>query len=189
MTFRNLLAGTGLTLVLACIGAAGGANASVSIGLQQVGVDGGAITTVATGATTAGAVGLTYGSFNANSVIAQAAPLPDILDSTSLDQMNAHGPGTINVFVTEQGLTNPLGTLGFDSGFTVNELPKNGWTVTERSFLDSANGLFTTVTPLGSQAFTSIGTNVQLKAASTGAGPYSLTEEYTIVATGRGLPL
>jgi hypothetical protein len=161
------------------------ANAAVYVGFQSANVNGGAITTEATGGATAIA-SASYGVFNTNSVIGQVGPLPDLLDSLSVNQITASGSGTLNIFVTNTGFTSPFGSnVLFDSGLTVNEIP-TGWTVQERTFLDSNDGTYTTATLLGDRTFNSIGSMIQLDAAPTGPGPYSVTEEYTIHATGAG---
>src|SRR5262249_43512858 len=49
--------------------------------------------------------------------------------------------------------TFPLGTQAFESSFTQNLLP-DGWTVQKDTFLDPADGVFTTAIPLSSHLFT-----------------------------------
>ena len=124
-----------------------------------------------------------------NSITAFAAPaLPtDLLDSTSLNITTA-GPLTFSVFVTAQGLTSPTGLNTFQSNFTSNTLPA-GWSVTEATFIDAGNGLFTTGSPLSTATFNAIGTSVKTALGNAGAGPYSLTEVYTVNATGAGTVL
>jgi hypothetical protein len=93
----------------------------------------------------------------------------------------------LHVFVTEQGVTGPVGAaINFASSFTSNALSA-GWTLTEQTFLDPANGLFTTTGPLSSAPFTTIGTQSANAIGNTGSpGPYSVTEEYTITTHGFG---
>jgi hypothetical protein len=95
----------------------------------------------------------------------------------------------LNIWVTDQGLTSPLGAFNFLSTFTTNAL-NAGWTVTESTFLSTANALFTG-TPLSSTTFTGplvSGGNASGISAltSTGAGPFSVTEKFTIFAAGAG---
>ena len=157
----------------------------------------GAPTTVATSA--AGATPFSclacapavWGVFNANQITATGRPinpLPNILGSTSF-QINAGEGGTLRVFVTSQNNTDVSST--WISSFTSNSLP-TGWSVREQTFIDTANGLFTTtgatVTQLGNTLFNAIGTSVAAAIAASG-GLYSVTHLYTIVATGTGSAL
>jgi hypothetical protein len=132
-----------------------------------------------------------WGVFNANQITATGRPidpLPNILGSTSFN-INAGDGGTLRIFVTSQGNTDVNST--WISSFTSNSLP-TGWSVTEQTFIDTANGLYTTtgatVTALGSHVFNAIGTSVAAAIAASG-GLYSVTEVYTIVATGTGSAL
>src|SRR5262249_44711443 len=74
--------------------------------------------------------------------------------------------------------------LTFISSFTSNLLPP-GWTVTETTRLDINNNLWIG-NLLSTTTFNAIGTNVQAAAGFTGPGPYSVTQEYTITASGAG---
>jgi hypothetical protein len=156
----------------------------VSIGLQTSTVNSGLITDETSGATFAGISGTPYGVFNINSVSGQVGILPDLLNSSALDTTSTGG-GSLNVFVTYQGITSPVGLTDLISSLTSNTLT-GGLTVTEKTFVDSSNGLFTTTTPLASNAFSAIGTNVSSDTVPTGSGPYSITEEYSIIAPGAG---
>jgi hypothetical protein len=161
--------------------------ATITIGLQEAGFNGGAIQTVASSATGVAQFAGAFGTFT--SITASGTgnpPLPDgqLLNSNTLDVSGAT-PGTLNVYVTSSGNTSPTGLIPFLSSFT-NNLLTAGWTVTERTFLDAGNGVFATTTALGSAVFDAIGTSVTTTLAATGAGPYSLTHLYTIVATGIG---
>ena len=97
--------------------------------------------------------------------------------------------GTLRVFVTSQGNTDV--NSNWISSFTSNSLP-TGWSVREQTFIDTANGLFTTtgatVTQLGNTLFNAIGTSVAAAIAASGNN-YSVTHLYTIVATGAGSAL
>ena len=112
-----------------------------------------------------------WGVFNANQITATGRPinpLPNILGSTSF-QINAGEGGTLRVFVTSQGNTDVSST--WISSFTSNSLP-TGWSVREQTFIDTANGLFTTtgatVTQLGNTLFNAIGTSVAAAIAASG---------------------
>src|SRR2546429_7317880 len=166
----SALSGVALLVTFASVAAA----SVVTIGFSA----GGSPVVLATGTNSASVNNAT------NSISAFAAPaLPtDLLDSTSLNVTLA-GPLTFSVFVTAQGLTSPTGLNTFQSNFTSNTLPA-GWSVTEATFIDAGNGLFTTGSPLSTATFNAIGTSVKTALGNAGAGPYSLTEIYTINATG-----
>ena len=133
----------------------------------------------------------TWGVFSANQITATGRPvnpLPNILGSTSFN-ISTEGPGTLRIFVTSQGNTEV--NSNWISSFTSNSLP-TGWSVREQTFIDTANGLFTTtgatVTQLGNTLFNAIGTSVAAALAPSGNN-YSVTHLYTIVATGTGSAL
>ena len=134
----------------------------------------------------------TWGVFNANQITATGRPinpLPNILGSTSFQINAGDAGGTLRVFVTSQGNTDV--SSNWISSFTSNSLP-TGWSVREQTFIDTANGLFTTtgatVTQLGNTLFNAIGTSVAAALAPSGNN-YSVTHLYTIVATGAGSAL
>lgn len=155
---------------------------TVSIGLVE---GAGAPTTVASG-TGQASYNNPFGTFtNVHVTGAGQSTLTvnDLLFSNNIDTSTATA-GTLHVFVSDQGLVSPTGSLPFSSSFTANTLPA-GWTLTEETFVSSSNGLYTG-TPLSSANFSAIGTNAQLATSATGAGPYSVTEEFTVNATGAG---
>ena len=87
----------------------------------------------------------------------------------------------MDIFITAQGLTGPLGNpLGVISGLTENLL-LGGFTATLSTFLSSTNALFGG-TALSSEAFAAPGTPVLIANANTGAGPYSVTAQYHLVS-------
>jgi hypothetical protein len=161
--------------------------ATMVIGLQSSGVNGGAITTEASSSTGGIAIaGLKYGDFQFSTVAAQVGLSPGIFDSDALNTTTLKSGGEINVYVSETGLTGPL-NVDFISSFTANNLP-TGWTVTEETYLDSDNVAFVDGVSLSQYTFVSPGVNGVTLAqnASTGPGPYSLTEEYMITAISKG---
>jgi hypothetical protein len=167
---------------------ASGAHAlPVSIGLQEAGVNSGLVTLEVTGSGSAVLASAVYGTFAVNSVVAQGTPplASGTLLSNSLNVSSATA-GTISVFVTEQDITSPIGIIDFISSFTSNLLLGSITSVTEKTFIDQGNGLFATTTALGSQTFTSIGINVQSDLSPSMTAPYSITEMFTIAATGEG---
>lgn len=172
----------GLVLLLA----SGAYADTVSIGLQEAGVNGGAITTVSSG-TGSTLFGGAYGTFNLNSVTAAGTPpLPEPELSTTSVNASSSTAGTLTVYVTEQGLGSPTGVSGFLSGFTSNVFSGSIGSVTEATYLDQGNGLFTTTTPLSLAVFTSIGSITDVVNGPSLSPGYSETEVFTIVASGTG---
>jgi hypothetical protein len=160
----------------------------ISIGLQEAGVNGGAITTETSHSQAATLGATSYGTFSLNQATAQDTAgigLPALLNSNSLDTSSSTA-GTLHVFVTAQGLTGPVGLTGLLSSFAVNDLTGSISSVTEQTFFDSGNGLYTTTTPLSSAIFSAIGTSSPPAVPEIVAAPFSITEEYTITATGQG---
>lgn len=159
----------------------------VSIGLQEAGTNGGAITTVAGPLASVATFVGSYGTFSTNVVSGLTNPdgvsFPDLLFSNSVNTSTAKA-GTLTVWVTGSGLTEPTGLADLQSSFTSNVLPA-GWTVVEKTFYDSGDGIFTTTTPLSSKTFTSIGTHIAVNPVGF-TTPFSITEEYIITASGKG---
>jgi len=172
-------------LAVAALAGASPAGATIYIGVQTSSFNGGAVTQVASGASTAAVSGASYGVFTVNNISGTVGVYPDLFNSNALDQISSEGAGVLHVFITETGITNPAGVTSLVSSLTSNTLT-NGWTVTESTFYDAANGIFTTVSPLANQLFTAIGTSVQSDAATLGPNAYSVTEEFTINAPGAG---
>jgi hypothetical protein len=151
--------------------------------------DGGALTVRGVG-TNAGVASFSEGVFQVNleTGISGVSPL---LNTTSNNQISAADTTlshTLDIFITAEGLTSPLGLAGFVSTFQTNFLPA-GWTLVERTLLDPTNhapgdGAFAG-TPLSSASWSG-GPLVQQatgqQAGNTGAGPYSLTAEYFYTA-------
>jgi hypothetical protein len=183
---KSLVAGAAVAALVGTWGSAAHA-AVVTIGLQEAGFNSGVIETVATGTGNASVGGLSYGTFQINNVSGTAAPFltsPDFA-TNSLNATSTSVAGTLNVFITESGLTTPVGLRQLESSFTENSIT-SGFHVTESSWEDNANGIFSKINSLGTAAFTSgPATDVELKAANVTA-PYSITVEYTIAANGAG---
>jgi hypothetical protein len=155
------------------------------IGLQQDGVNGGAITIYT-------APPIPYGTFSQtnNSGIGNPAQIPPtstlpLLSGNTIDVSTI--PGTLVVWMTASGNLGPnlpLGTQAFESSFRQNLLP-DGWTVQVDTFLDPADGIFTTAIPLSSHLFhASDPTFDQVVQADPGNGFYSVTARFTISANG-----
>ena len=195
---RKLLAGVAIITPLLWVSAADAV--TISIGYQEAGVNGGAITPEVAGAppvqSAAGAYGTftnvsTTGLYNTNYPAS-----PDVLGSTTLN-LSSSSDGTVNIYVTASDITSPAGILPWSSFFTENLLPA-GWTVTESTYIDTADGVFTTagatVTQLGSATFPPVPAAqpiIQTSVAGTGSNGagYSVTELFTVTSTGEGTDL
>jgi hypothetical protein len=174
-----------LLFSMAVIFAVGARADLVTIGLQEAGVNGGAITQEASNAGgNASVLGLSYGTFVVNNISglgSPALPEPD-LDSSSINVSSDGVAGTLNVYVTEQGLTTDVG--GFLSSLTSNVFNGLITQVVEQTFVSTSNAQFGG-TLLASNTFLNIGTSVQTNTVA-GLTTYSITEEYSIAATGAG---
>jgi len=150
----------------------------ITIGLQESGVNGGAITTEASGSGSTNFVG-PYGSFVFNSVNATdvvASGLPMLLTSNTLNFSSTSG-GTLDVWVTAQGLSVPGAAVPLLSAFTVNGLVNS--TVTENTFYNGTQiSTFSTSSQTADFAALSGALNL--------SGPFSVTEEYVITSQAGG---
>ncbi len=184
-TFASILA-LGATVAVASLAHA----SSISIGIQQAGVNGGAVSTVATDSLVSGSAQYAgvYGNFVFNSITATGAPIraQGNLSTTSVQVSNASSAaGTVNVFITEQGLTAPIGSTSFLSAFTSNLFTGSSTLVAESTFFSNTNQLFGG-SQLASTAFTGQGTGSATSIATLVSG-YSETVEYAITMnTGAG---
>jgi len=183
MFSKRLVALAGIAASFLWVSAAHAATL-VTIGLQEASENGGAITTEASGADSA-IFGGAYGPFNINLVTG----LTGTNTFNTSSNNSASGAGTLKVYVTLQGLTEPIGALAVLSSFTENIIDPTISSVTEATYFDPANGLFELTTPLASHVFSGVG----LAAASSldlidilSTDPFSVTALYTIVATGAG---
>ncbi len=159
----------------------------VSIGLQEAGVNGGSITTVASGNGNASFSG-SYGTFTLNQVSATGTPplpQPD-MDSSSINTSTSTA-GTLTVLASETGVTAPLGTYNMLSGFALTNLILRGITsVSEATYVDTANTLYGLGTKLDSASFTAIGSSSSVDPTPAFTSSYSLTEVFTVTAKGAG---
>jgi len=186
MTKKLLIAIAGLSVVLGLTSVAC-AN-TISIAFQETGVNGGAITTEATGSGTASFMGL-YGNFVADvtGTGTPASPQPD-LDSNPLLALNFSGlPGaTLTIYVTETGITSPIGLTDLLSSFSLPLIAGAGTSVVETTEYSNSNALYSG-TPLASQTFTPIGPPPSSTSTKvTTSSPFSETEVYVITTTGFG---
>jgi len=169
--------------------AAPAANATIFIGLQQ---DAGPIVTVPPLASGPGfeVVSTAFGQFEQVSVTGFGAPLlipPPLLIGTVTLANNAGSAnaGTLRVYITSTGNTNPISGVQFTSNFTAINLTP-GWTETVQTYVDPANGLFTMPILLGQASFNTTGHEVDILTKDAGSGPYSKTAVFTIVAPSLG---
>jgi hypothetical protein len=179
-------------------GSAASAN-TVSIGLQEAGVNASAVTTVASSPAGQAAFTGSYGQFLVTSDSGTGLPTlsnGQILDSHSLNVAIPAGlggvGGTLYVWVAEYGLTGSA-TYNFTSSFT-NQLTGS---VTMSTFIDTTNGTgpngayantgvgTTSAALLASHAFTTIGNDTQTVSV-TNPGTYSVLELYKIVLPAGG---
>lgn len=129
----------------------------------------------------------TFGGFTVIDTAAGGdAPPATGLTSTNID-VKASGAGSLDLWATITGLTTATGIQPWISGFTTNLLPTSTWTITEKTWLDPLDAAFGTTILLGSAVLTSsLTTAGNIVGANAGLGPYSLTEEFIINATGAG---
>ena len=162
------------------------ANPALFIGLQQEGsLNGDAIVMYPTGGGPGAAYGTFFSSTNSGFATGSLAQIPVLVVNT-MDASNTAGPPLV-VWMTVTGnspLNVPIPQM-FESSFTDNLLP-DGWTVQVDTFLDPADGIFTTDIPLSSHLF--IGSDPgfrQIVHADPGNGQfYSVTARFTITANG-----
>jgi len=177
MKFLSRVAPALVGAVLSFAAVSSATAATVTIGLSN----GGAISTVASGAGAASFLGSAFG-FSVNAGAFTQPDVTDLINGGTIDT-KASGAGVLHVFITASGLTQPIS--GVLMGFTQNFLTA-GWNVVEKVWADAGNGIFALTDLLGSKAFNAIGISTAAAAAVYGPGPYSITEEYIITATGQG---
>jgi hypothetical protein len=151
---------------------------------------GGSVVTLASGGGTASVSGAMSGNFTIDLSGTGNPPLTDpvLLDGNTIDVKNlGTGPGTVDIWVSSTGNTQPLGSQDLLSSFTQNLLTA-GWSVTADTYADNTNATFGTQQLLSTTTFTtSDAPDVHLVAlAMLGTGPYSLSEEWLITAPGAG---
>jgi hypothetical protein len=107
------------------------------------------------------------------------------LDSNTID-VSSTGPSTLTLWITETGITAPIGSVSFSSSLTANSLNGGITSAVLSTFFDPADSIAPpNATLLDTFDFTSIGTEV-LNTPETTTGPYSLQEVFTITTTGAG---
>jgi hypothetical protein len=154
------------------------------------------------------------GEDNFGNIVTNSAPSPVNFGPTSVGQWSATGSaqgtppaplgtlfsntiafattgaGSFTLWITETGLTFPLGTIPFLSTLTSNGLTGGVTSADLTTLIQSDNSIPGPTVPNGdlltSHSFTDLGTFKETDNGITGAGPYSLTERYDITATGVG---
>jgi hypothetical protein len=182
-TKYGVAAATFLSLGLA----ANASQAAVYIGLS---LNGGAISTQVDADPSADSAAFfgSFGTFDLNLVTGSNPGAPTLLDSTTNNASTATA-GILDVYITRDNISAPLNLIGYKTSFTTNALP-TGWTVRQRSYVNTVNTLYTGGTLVGDVMFnTSNSTAVQFAAPIAIAGPYSVTTRYTIAASGAGSSL
>ena len=123
MCSKRLLALAGVAASILWVSAANAV--TVSIGLQQAGVNSGNISTVASGINTTAIFAGGYGTFTANAITANGSPPlagSDLLGTTS-SNISSGSAGVLSVWITAQNITSPISSaMSFISSFTENTL-------------------------------------------------------------------
>jgi len=200
-SMRRLAIILGASVSFTSLAAVQAANAAtVSIGVQEAGV---ACTTVCVGGISLLSSGVGFANFAAPAPLVPGAPdynltadgtappilpSPGVLNSNNLSISSGGGTHTLDVYITTQG-NNFGGLTPYVSSFTLNSIVNNA-TTTMSTFIDTANGLFTTtggtVTQLGAAGPFTAGpvTDVDQLAAICGI-TCSFTALYHIVTVGQ----
>jgi hypothetical protein len=162
----------------------------ITLGIQECNPGCGAIVSQSFG--NMGSATLATGDFSATITGTQDNPPGAggiMLSGTTIAIRETTGAtATVNVFVTGQGYTTPIGTPLFESSFTQNLI--TGTAMTMRSSVDSSNGLFggVTLSTFSPPQIPDTSTNqtfVQtVMSPVTLAAPYSLTDTFTFSANG-----
>jgi hypothetical protein len=161
----------------------------ISLGMQETGVNGDSIVTVATDSGT-GVLSYSgaYGTFSFNTVSATGFPVvaQPIFLTNSIDVSTA-AAGTLNIYITEQGLTLPLGAHEFLSTLTANQLLGSTASVTMGTLVSPSNQLYGDDVLAPVTTFMGLGVNADIDFSPALAGLYSETALYTIEAFGVGM--
>lgn len=153
---------------------------TVTISLQE---NGGTITQVASGSGGAVFAG-DFGDYILNAVSGVGSPtlVAPGLQSSTLD-ISGFGSSsdTLNIFVTEKGLTSPTGLISLQSTFDSSIFTGSILSLTEQTFIgDPGSG-----TLVDAASFTGIGASSLVNNANL-SGTYDETLEYTIKTDGLG---
>lgn len=180
-----------LALAASCLAATAAfssANAStVSIQLQE-----GSTTQEINGAADQGIATFNgaFGTFSFLSITALAPPIeipPVLLSGTTVDTSTSTA-GSLTILISATGLTGLSGLQNFLSDFSINNVTvPAGFSVQETTYIDASNAKYGMATQLSSNTFTSFPGGVGAVASgSTGAGDFSVTQQFVLTATGAG---
>jgi hypothetical protein len=126
-------------------------------------------------------------SFSVSADVTGTPPLTSGSLLTNTIDVNTSAPGTLIIWVTETGLTSPLGEVKFTSGLTSNLFEGAISSATLSTFVSPTDGVSPpNGTPLDTATFTDLGTETLSTVDNPGAGPYSLQEVFVLHATGVG---
>jgi hypothetical protein len=129
----------------------------------------------------------TTDSFSVSVDVTGTPPLSSGSLLTDTIDVNASAAGTLIIWVTETGLTSPLGKDIFTSGLASNLFQGAISSVTLSTFVSPTDGVSPpNGTKLDTDTFTGLGTEALSTVDNPGAGPYSLQEVFVIKATGAG---
>jgi hypothetical protein len=173
-----LLAASTAALALA-IPAGAQASTMIELGTGPAG----SVTTFANGSGVPVSGSTTVGQFTISATGIGQPPLTGVhlLDTSSIDVINIGATtSTVDVWVTETGLTGPTGKILFKSAFNNNALSDDTIAITGTTYLDKGNLPFGTLTKLNSVRLLPNDTKSAHKTARTGSGPYSITAEYIV---------
>ena len=130
------------------------------------------------------------GATNSFTVSATAVGTPPLASGSLLTDtisINSTAAGTLFIWVTETGLTSPLGNVKYTSGLTSNLLQGAITSVTLSTFVSPTDGVSPPIgTLLDTATFTGLGTQTLSSLDNPGTGPYSLQELFVVHATGVG---
>lgn len=158
---------------------------TVEIGVS---LNNGAIATVASGGGEAAVSGAVFGPFTLDASGFGNPPLslPNLQDGNAIGVATSGSANTLQVFVTQTGVTALTGAQLLESSFTQNLLTA-GWTVTATTFADNTNTAYGMQQMLNQVVFTASDITSDLTAlAVLGGGPFSLTEEWSFSAPTSG---
>jgi len=182
MGLRMLIAALALVVMMLVLPSRASAD-KITISLQEAGVNNGNITAVTSGNGSAAYIG-SFGDYILNAVSATGSPIlaePGLESSTIDISGTSNGTETLNIFITEYGLTTP--TASFASTFESDGLVLGVASLTEKTFIGDPG----TGTLLSSYTFTDEGIKSVTTNTPSPSGTYDETLEYTITTKGVGV--
>jgi hypothetical protein len=187
MKYKSLAGAALLALGGGLVASSVASAATIYIGFEEAGYNGGAIVQQGSGTADIGvATGLSsYGTFQVvSSTSSGDAYVSPGFGAQVLTKVNTKEPAahTLNVYVTETGLTGSPAPISFGSGLTDNVLT-NGWKVVESVYVNPNNAKFATVDLIAQETFTSVNAvGFNIPNSLTVTGTYSITELFSITA-------